>query len=374
MMPMWKLKREIRRLGKQVLTANDLVWAVRRRILYDARRARHVKVTPGQQAPAAHMAIFLLYQPKGLKASVRIAIETVQHSGAGLIFVSNLPLQEADRAWLAARSWRVIERPNIGYDFGGFREGLTQMTEAGLPLDRLWILNDSTWFPVCGGANPLQDLIDPQADVSGSMIHHDGRDHNKDNIESYFLAFTKTALTHPAFVKFWRMYPLYNNKGAVIRRGEQRLSRVLREAGLKVDSKMTNPAFLARLQNQSPEFVHKTMLYGGLTRANLQAERAELLKEADGSTGWRDKAYAHIARTLERSEFRYQYCYGAVHLMAFPFVKKGPDPRSVIGRARYLEAVRAGDLPALPVPIMEELAAAVAVDDAANHAWRSLDD
>ena len=370
MIPKWKLQREVRRIGLQIRAGYDILTGPGRRRRYDAQRPGNLRITMGKMPPQPHMVIFLLYQPKGLAASVRLAIDTVLQHPVSMVFVSNLPLQDADRDWLAARSWKVIERPNVGYDFGGFREGVMQIVQANLTPARLWILNDSTWFPVCGGPGALEHVIDPAADVSGSMVHHDGRDHAKDNIESYFLSFTQTALTHPAFVTFWASYAMYQDKLTVIRRGEQRLSRVLREAGLTVNSAMTNDSFLARLRDQPADFVHKTLLYAGLTKVSLRADRLNLLDTAEDSTQWRDRAVAHVAQTLIYSEFRYQYCYAAVHLMGFPFVKKGPDPRSVIGRARYLDAVRAGDMPPLPAPILQELTAAVARDLTLDHRWR----
>jgi hypothetical protein len=375
MIPLWKLKREIRRLGLQAGGLVDTALGRGRRNLYDRRWPRNVTVTQGADAPAAHMAILLLYQPKGLSGSVQLALDALRASGAVLVVVSNLPLTAADRATLARQSWRVVERPNLGYDFGGFREGVRQIQAAGLALEELWIVNDSAWFPVCASADqaqsdPLRALIDPAADLSGSMIRYDKRNRAKKNIESYFLTFRKTALDHPAFAAFWQNYPLLKNKQAVIRRGEIELTRVLVAAGLTADSKMSNDAFLAALTAQSAEFLRKTLLYEGLNRPAMLAQRKALLEIADGTDLWRDKALAHVAQTLGFTEFRYQYCYAAVHLMGFPFVKKGSDPRAVISRACYLDAVRAGDLPPLPTPMMTELTAAVTTDFAMGHEWR----
>jgi hypothetical protein len=370
MIPAWKLKRELKRIQMQVRAKTELVSGPPRRLIYDLMRPALLRVTPGAVPPGPHMAVMLLYQPKGLSAAVRLAIDALRDSGAVPVFVSNLPLSAADRATLAALAWRVVERPNMGYDFGGYREGITQITQAGLDPDHLWILNDSTWFPVCDVEHPLTRLIDDSADVSGAMVHLDGRDADKDYAESYFLAFPKTTLQHPAFTAFWRNYPLYNTKTTVIRRGELGFSQAMRAAGLRVQSRMNNAAFLARLDTQTAEFLHKTLIYGGLTDKPLTAERAELLAAADGSEVWRAAALDHIRKTLHRTGFRYQYCYASVHLMAFPMVKKGPDPRSIIARARYLAAVQAGDLPPPPAPILTELAAAVAHDLAQHYDWQ----
>lgn len=370
MIPGWKLKREIRRIEIQIHWASDLLLARPRRVIHDLLRPLVVRVTKGQMPPGAHMAVFLLYQPNGLSAAVRLAIDTVLDSGAVPIFVSNLPLSTVDRAWLAGKSWRVVERPNAGYDFGGYREGITRIFRAGLEPERLWILNDSTWFPVCDVAQPLHQLVDDSADVSGAMVHVDGLDPDSDYAESYFLAFPKSTIQHRAFVRFWRFYPLYNYKTTVIRLGELGFSQAMRAAGLRVESRMSNTAFLSRLGTQSAEFLHKTLLYGGLTERGLQVERETLLKTVDGSDQWRAAALEHIGKTLHRTGFRYQYSYAAIRLMQFPLVKKGPDPRSVSGRARYLEAVQAGDLPPPPAPILAEVTRAVAHDLVHHPQWQ----
>ena len=370
MIPIWKLKRVIKRFEKQILGICDLVLARPRRVIYDLLRPLLCRVTQGQMQPGPHMAVFLLYQPKGLSASVQVAIGALLDSGAVPIFISNLPLNAGDRAYLAGKSWRVVERPNAGYDFGGYREGITQIFDTGLDPDQLWILNDSAWFPVCDGDQPLARLIDDSADVSGAMVHMDGRDHDKDYAESYFLAFPKSTIRHPAFVKFWRSDPLSNSKITVTRHGELGFSQAMRAAGLRVESRMNNRVFLVKLAAQSTEFLKKTLHYGGLTDRTLSAERGALLTSADSSEQWRAAALDHVRKTLHRSGFRYQYCYAAIRLMQFPLVKKGPDPRSIIARARYLAAVQAGDLPAPPDPILTELTQAVAYDVAQNYAWQ----
>ena len=79
----------------------------------------------------------------------------------------------------------------------------------------------------------------------------------------------------------------------------------------------------------------------------------------------------HVAASLDRSEFYYQFPYAAVHLMGFPFIKKGPDPRYIVWRMQHLTAVLAGDLPPLPPAIQAELSAAVARDKLkADVDWR----
>lgn len=362
MVPLWKIRREIRRIWRQALARTSIIPSLLRRIWYDLCWPRHLRVTQGAMPPGPHMAIFLIYQPGGIAGSVRDAVAALQASGPALLIVSNLPLTEADRAYLAARAWRVVERPNLGYDFGGYREGVAQLRSAGLDLHELWILNDSGWFPATADPTPFRAMIDPAADVSGGMFRFHKRGKQHQWIESYFLSFTRTALRHPSFRKFWNRYPLMDQKYAVVRHGEMGIGRKLRNAGLTLHSKMSNAGFLTAMQNQPTEFIKKTLLYGGLVRDHLGVDRDALLADIHDDPAWRDAALAHIEETLEHGEFYYEYPYPSVHLMGFPFIKKGPDPRYMVWRRRHLEAVRAGDLPPLPAALLAELEAAVAVD------------
>lgn len=362
MVPMWKVRREIRRFWRQALALASIVPSLLRRIWYDLRWPRHLRVTQGAIPPGPHMAIFLIYQPGGIAGSIHEAIAALQASGPALLIVSNLPLTTADRAYLAARAWCVIERPNLGYDFGGYREGMAQIRKARLDVRELWILNDSGWFPATASPTPFRAMIDPAADVSGGMFRFRKRGKQHQWIESYFLSFTEKALRHPSFRKFWNRYPFVDQKYAVVRHGEMGIGRKLRDAGLTLHSKMSNAGFWAVLQDQPSDVLRKTLLYGGLVRDHLGVERDALLAVTTDGPAWRTAALAHIEKTLRYGEFYYEYPYAAVHLMGFPFIKKGPDPRYMMWRRRHLEAVRAGDLPPLPAAVLAELEAAVAVD------------
>lgn len=366
LLPWWKVKRETRRLNRQFLARLDGVLGIGRRIRYDLAWPGHLRVTQGAAAPGPLMAIFLIYQPGGMAGSVYSAIDALRAGGASLIIVSNLPLSDNDRTTLAALSWRVVERPNLGYDFGGYREGLRQIQAAQLDPAELWILNDSGWFPCCpapdGHSAPFAHQIDPDAAMSGAMFRHLKRAHQHKWIESYFLRFPRSTLVHPAFLRFFRRYPLLSLKYAVVRHGEMGLGRALGGAGLSIHSQMSNARFINLLAGQSTLFLRKTLNYGGLVPPALTTARAALLAADDSGPAWRAAVMDHVAASLDRSEFYYQFPYAAVHLMGFPFIKKGPDPRYMVWRMQHLTAVLAGDLPPLPAAIQAELFAAVARD------------
>ena len=359
----------MRRLARQGLARLDGLAGLVRRRRYDRARPGNLVVTKGALPPGPHMAIFLIYQPAGLAGSIPVALAALCAAGAVPLVISNTALSAADRTALTPQVWRVVERPNTGYDFGGYREGIAQLHDAGLDPALLWILNDSGWFPSCGGPDRFAAMIAPAAAMSGGMFRFlkGGREW----IESYFLHVPARTRRHPAFGGFFRRYPLLNLKYAVVRHGEMGLGRALRRGGLRVDSKVSNARFISLLQDQPPAFLRRMLDYGGLVPVALQADRARILAMTDTDPAWSAAVIAHVRASLERSEFYYQFPYASVHLLGFPFIKKGPDPRYMVWRRQHLAAVRAGDLPPLPPAIQTELAAAVARDAAkADVDWR----
>ncbi|MBS9478291.1 rhamnan synthesis F family protein [Ancylobacter radicis] len=235
MIPFWKLKREAVRLGRK---ANAVPWFFRgrwRRWLYDRQRAARLRVTEGAQPARTEMAVLLIYQPAGLVASTFLTLDYFASQGVSTVVVSNTPLSEADRRQLAARSYLVIERPNVGYDFGGYREGVMTLLERGLHLDALYVLNDSIWFPLSRDSDALARCRALDADVVGLLMGNAGKP-SPDNeyIQSYFFRFSGRLIADPQFVRYWRDMPLVDDKYLVVHRFERFVSRHFKQRGFAV--------------------------------------------------------------------------------------------------------------------------------------------
>ena len=74
------------------------------------------------------------------------------------LIVSNSPLSNKDKNLILEYSWVLIERKNFGYDFGGYRDGVLFISEKIIDLDKLILINDSTWFPIIDN-NSFIDFI-----------------------------------------------------------------------------------------------------------------------------------------------------------------------------------------------------------------------
>jgi len=70
-------------------------------------------------------------------------------------------------------SWRVIERPNFGYDFGGYRDGILLLEAWGIAPERLLILNDSIWMPLAPNSTLIDRFEAAEGAVIGGILHPD---------------------------------------------------------------------------------------------------------------------------------------------------------------------------------------------------------
>jgi len=152
----WKIRRELGRLGQQIKGILDRFTDPISQRRLDRAVAAGLLQLDGTLPVSDKIAVFLIYQPTGLAASTFETCHMLSQAGYAPLVVSNCPLTAQDRSRLEAVVWRAVERPNFGYDFGGYRDGLTCLRQWGIAPAELLILNDSVWLPV----SPQTDLLE----------------------------------------------------------------------------------------------------------------------------------------------------------------------------------------------------------------------
>ena len=232
MPPLWKISREFRRLGRQLgyLSGRPLDRVRNKR--YRRNRDKLVRLTAGMLGPTPKVAIYVLYAPSGVPRSTLVTLEHLRGNGYAPIVISNAPLSTSDRAELAKTATAIIERPNFGYDFGAYREGLEYLSTTALAPEYVLMLNDSVWFPLFSNDDLLHRMEALNVDFAGPVHYRNKRNPAKDHIQSYMMLFRGGLLTDPRFTSFWNTYELTNNKWATIRKGEMGLSRHMLRNGL----------------------------------------------------------------------------------------------------------------------------------------------
>ena len=104
------------------------------------------------------LVIYFHYDPAGcIDTACRIAVQAVQKYGR-VVFVTNGTLAPADRVWVRQSGAGRIERENVGFDVGAYREALLTLGREKLAeYEEIVLMNYTLAGPVCslGAAPPL---------------------------------------------------------------------------------------------------------------------------------------------------------------------------------------------------------------------------
>ncbi|MGG5821379.1 rhamnan synthesis F family protein [Falsiroseomonas sp. HW251] len=183
------------------------------------------------ETPGARVVVFCHYDRRGrIWRHTRDYLDSLREAGFAVVFVSNgAPIAPEDRAWILARAWRVIERENVGYDFGAWRDGIAA---CGLPradTALLAIANDSVYGPFAPVARLVDRMDFGEADVWGVTDSWQHRWH----LQTYLVVFGRRVLRDPAFGAFWSGVPNRRLKRGVVLDSEIGLTRAMMAAGLR---------------------------------------------------------------------------------------------------------------------------------------------
>lgn len=358
--PRWKIRRELFRLRDQMVGGvTGALYDPPRQFLHDRSFGKHLRVTAGTRSFGTRIALFVLYQPAGIAASTQFALGHLASQGWSPLVVSNAPLSAPDRAMLAANAALVVERPNVGYDFGAYRDGLRIVAERGLRPERLILMNDSTWFPLRSSDDTLARMGASGADMIGHIFKTESTEkRGRNHVESHLLMFSGKALNHPAFAAFWRGYVMSDNRATTVLRGEKRLSQTMLSAGLRTEGLMSRERLLALLARLDDAGLRAAIGQIVHHRADTRAYCAGLLARPADNSSWRDAFLGWVSDVLSNSRqhlLSATFIEPAMRLGGLGFVKKADDRRHQLGRTKVLEAVDAGRLAPLQDDVRREM-------------------
>jgi hypothetical protein len=216
---------------------------------YDVVLARQKRISQGSVSDAARVVVYLIYPKNGLLESHFRALNHFLEHGYSPIVVSNVSLSDVDRTRLLTSVNRLIERPNYGYDFGGYRDGVLFLRDRLPSLERLALMNDSVWFPVTRTRDWLPAaealgwdvvgavsnfFVDPKQVRDCPEVHgawrYDTR-HPKFHYCSFALSFGPAVLRDTQFLRFWDRLKLSDDKIATVHRGEVGLGQWVVRSG-----------------------------------------------------------------------------------------------------------------------------------------------
>lgn len=350
MIPGWKIRRELTRLGQQLRGIPEAVTEPIAQAIHDRAVFPRLHHRDGAAPPRSKVALYLVFQPAGIAESSVYTASFLAGKGYSVLLVSNAPLREDDRQRLAPHVWRFVERPNFGYDFGGYRDGLRLLWKWGVAPETLLILNDSVWFPIDPDTPLIEEAEAHPADIAGSILRIRGEERF---LESYFYRIRGRLMSDPAFRAYWDKLGLTSNKYKVIRRGERGFSRAMIAAGYYLAALYPNVELPEHLSAADEGFLREMLRYAAYIDADLAAERDRLLS-AEG-TDWRDEVIGHVRRTLLKRQAYSSFPVAMVRLFGYPFLKKSGEPVSREWRHACKAAFEDGVLSPPPPSFMADL-------------------
>ena len=351
MIPSWKIKRELLRFSQQLKAIPEALYEPFLRAAHDRKVRRGLKRTDGDVGIKDKIALFLIYQPSGVSQSTLETLRYLVEQGYSPLVVANHPLAEHDQIALKPHIWRAVERPNFGYDFGGYRDGLFSLAQWEIAPEKLLILNDSIWFPTVAAEPLLAFAKTVNSGLGGTILRERGEIRF---LESYFFVVPKETLTCDAWHAFWADLRLTSNKYKVIRRGERGLSEALSAAGQTLHPAFPYSVFLDRLKDQADAFLLNTLEFIGHTRPE-HAHHVSHLKAQVANDNWRARVLKHIEMTVPQEQPYSTYPYAMVRLFNYPILKKSNDRAATLWRAAYLRAIEAEALPQPSETVLAEL-------------------
>ncbi|WP_284163979.1 rhamnan synthesis F family protein [Frigidibacter sp. SD6-1] len=337
-----KARREVRRIGLQL---NNLPYRLFEstfvQLHYDLTKSYRTQTTSGRMELRDKCAVYLIYPQDGVAASHFLALDYLAASGYAPVVVSNLPLTAEARRALAEKSHVVIERPNFGYDFGGYRDGILFLKDRLQGLQHLALLNDSVWFPLPGSYDWLKRMersgkdfwasiwawavpkrepedfrrIDWRIDKTRRHFHY----------ASFALGFSGKVLRDAGFAQFWRSLRLTSDKDLTVRRGEMGLTRWILHNGYShaAASEMADlPSILSSLSDREVRRVFDELI--SVNDPDMSAFRRQYAAQIDVRTADRADLEKIILCSVARQGASYAIAGLLTRKLGFPFLKKSP--------------------------------------------------
>ena len=336
-----KLTREAKRLWRQFIKVpKNLRDDLLKNKDFERHHSADIKVTEGIHPISSEVAIYLIFPSSGVTKSHLNVLQQMVGEDIAPFVISNVPLSDQDRDLLAQHSWRIMERPNIGYDFGGYRDGVLFLREHLLKLQRFYLLNDSTWI-IDAPQTWFHQVRALNVDFCGATSHYEVKriaiekfrdvewvftpNHRNHHYASYALAFGPKVLKDSFFMSFWHRYKLSDDKKRVVRRGEIGLSRSLLSRGFSHAT--TCPVLglnteIAALDNQELDRVARLLILSGYPK--LHDLRCNVLKSDPASAGGREDRINLIFTAVALQAIGYALPGYTIPNRGFQFVKKSP--------------------------------------------------
>lgn len=308
----------------------------------------------------AKFVIFVIYAEGALPRFTMNFVAATRQSAFNLIVVANSQLTTATRQQLLENCCLLIERDNIGQDFGGYKDGISVVRSRFPQARRIVLANDSVYYLPDGLDRLLADL-DGEHDFIGVSEVFDHHYH----VASFLVSFGPRVLESAAFQQFWVNYLPIGTRRWAIFWGEGALTAELVAAGFRPHILFRAQALEPHLHSQSAAHlsasiallpaVGRKLMAGSLRKMRLreQARRLEAMPRGGVAEIIHGDPQPVIDALVGAVEARNQMHMGGFlfrRLMGLPLIK-----RDIVFRQVHTQGELAHALGDIDTILLEEI-------------------
>lgn len=260
--------------------------------------------------------IFLFYDPEGkVDDYILGCLGSLQEHMDYLLVVSNSPLDETNRKRLESVSSEVMERKNVGYDVGAYRDGLRHLGWDHMgDYDELVLFNYTFFAPIHPWAGLFERTDKWDTDFWGITEHDEVRPHPflpklvmPRHIQSHWIAVRASLSTTKDWRTYWEDMPPIESYNDSIQWHESRFTGYFNALGYRHevaynvdDYPSANPVFdnaNLLLQDGCPILKRRNLFHNPLHLDRFAIIGADMLEQARAAGYDTDLILSNLART-----------------------------------------------------------------------------
>lgn len=260
--------------------------------------------------------IFLFYDPEGkVDDYILGCLGSLQQHMDYLLVVSNSPLDETNRKRLESVSSEVMERKNVGYDVGAYRDGLRHLGWDHMgDYDELVLFNYTFFAPIHPWASLFERTDKWDTDFWGITEHDEVRPHPflpklvmPRHIQSHWIAVRSSLSTTKDWRSYWEDMPPIESYNDSIQWHESRFTGYFNALGYRHevaynvdDYPSANPVFdnaSLLLQDGCPILKRRNLFHNPLHLDRFAIIGADMLEQARLAGYDTDLILSNLART-----------------------------------------------------------------------------
>ena len=260
--------------------------------------------------------IFLFYDPEGkVDDYILGCLGSLQQHMDYLLVVSNSPLDETNRKRLESVSSEVMERKNVGYDVGAYRDGLRHLGWDHMgDYDELVLFNYTFFAPIHPWAGLFERTDKWDTDFWGITEHDEVRPHPflpklvmPRHIQSHWIAVRSSLSTTKDWRTYWEDMPPIESYNDSIQWHESRFTGYFNALGYRHevaynvdDYPSANPVFdnaSLLLQDGCPILKRRNLFHNPLHLDRFAIIGADMLEQARAAGYDTDLILSNLART-----------------------------------------------------------------------------